>query len=209
MPSVNDTTQQTDEYVPQENFNPKPVNSLKTILLIVVGLVFVSAIAFAGFWYGKKSQAPVVPEKESTPSTEEAKEELPTEVDETAGWKTYTNGELTFKYPAEWVVASNNLSITGANPKVTLYVAKKDSTLMNECMKRSTVISTEEYVLVKFTAVTGIPACSDENASSRDAWVVQSEESYAPGISYMYSTTDNPEAEVILGKILSTFKFTD
>jgi len=110
MPSVTDSTQQENETFPQQNFTPKPVGPLKTILLGVVGLVFVSAIAFAGFWYGKNSQTSVSSEKEATPSTEAVKEELPAVVDETAGWKTYVSSAHNFsvKYPPTWIATEGN-----------------------------------------------------------------------------------------------------
>jgi len=104
MPSVTDATQQTNETFPQQNLTPKPASRLKTILMVIVGLVFVSSVAFAGFWYGKNSQAPVSPEKEATSSTETVKEELPVEVDETAGWETYNNETYGYslRYPDGW-----------------------------------------------------------------------------------------------------------
>jgi hypothetical protein len=134
MPSVNDTTQQINENFPQQNFTPKPVSPLKTILLIVVGLVFVSAVACTAFLYGKNSQTPVVQEKEATSSTEKAKEELPVAVDETAGWKTYTNTKYGYsiKYPEDAVVkefggsvASECVSIVYKLNSIT--IASKDA----------------------------------------------------------------------------------
>ncbi|PIS21352.1 hypothetical protein COY33_01255 [candidate division WWE3 bacterium CG_4_10_14_0_2_um_filter_42_7] len=107
MPSVKDTTQQENETFPQQNFTPKPANPFKTILLIVVGLILFSSVAYAGFWYGQKSQTPVkeTTEKETTSSPEKAKEELPVEVDETAGWKTYRSScGFQLKYPTSWNV---------------------------------------------------------------------------------------------------------
>jgi len=113
MPLVKDMPQQENETFPQTNFTPKAASPLKTILLIVVGLVFVSAIAFAGFWYGQKSQTPIVPEKEATTSTEKAKEELPPVTDETAGWKTYVNQnfKFSFRYPEELVYGTDKSGI--------------------------------------------------------------------------------------------------
>ena len=109
VPSVTNTTQQENETFPQQNFSPKPVNPLKTILLVLIGVILISSIACVAFWYGRNSQTPVVSEEdaeEATPSTEKAKEELPVATDETAGWKTYvysdTQNELEFKYPEEW-----------------------------------------------------------------------------------------------------------
>ena len=107
MPSVKDTTQQVNETFPQTNFTPKPGSPLKTVLLIFVGLVFVSASAFAGFWYGKNSQAPVSTEKEATPSTEK----VPAEIDETAGWKKFSEADLVkfeLSVPAMWTWSIRN-----------------------------------------------------------------------------------------------------
>jgi hypothetical protein len=90
MPSVNDTTQQVNETFPQQNFTPKPASPLKTILLIVLGLIFVSAIAFAGYWYGKRGVAlpwqetPAQPGKSSNPSKVE--------------WKTFSDKDLKFSF---------------------------------------------------------------------------------------------------------------
>jgi hypothetical protein len=228
MPSVNDTTQQINENFPQENFNPKPASPLKTILLIVVGLVFVSAVACTAFLYGKNSQ-PVAPggsedlevvEKEATDSTEKAKEELPAEVDETSGWKTYSNKthEYSIRFPADYETV---LAKDYANPEDSVAIENKDK-------KISIGFSTDAW--------TGVCANSSSCEKTRSMSITligksYSTEEYYMNKDYPYATysfqveegiTTNKKTTLYLkadyGKpndyeeifqILSTFKFTD
>lgn len=90
MPLVKNTTEQINEPIFQEGFNPKPVNPLKTVILIVLGLIFVSAIAFAGYWYRKRSVA--LPGQE-TP-TQSGKSPNVSAVE----WKTFSDKDLKFSF---------------------------------------------------------------------------------------------------------------
>lgn len=127
--------------------------------------------------------------------------------DITANWQTYTNSDLSFKYPDNWVV--DNYSITSNSPKVKLVVVPNNSTLMNECMEEISSQTSNGYFVKKFTRVTTGQMCGTTDATPREIWVIPSSTKYAPGISYQYSSTEAVQAEKLFDQILSTLKFTE
>lgn len=125
--------------------------------------------------------------------------------EETVNWKTFSNNDLSFKYPQNWNLV--NARIEGSDPKVTIYTVDKSSALMNECMQ---LLSTEEQngvYLKKFSRVVIGEMCSANDTTPREIWVVAQKDSYTPGISYLYSVTEETRALKIFDQILSTFKF--
>ena len=126
--------------------------------------------------------------------------------DPTTNWKIYSNNELTFKYPSGWIIKNNQI-FNDLGHNITIYIVSKDSTLMNECMKLDTIERKTDYVIKKFSRVTTGEMCSTDDPTSREMWVIPSENEYSPGINYSYTTEYNPEAEYIFKQILSTFKF--
>jgi len=84
-----------------EQSAPKPASPIKLVTIVFGIFALVGVSAYAGYWYGKNSQTPISSEKETT-ATEKVKEELPSVIDETARWKTYTGAGLEFKYPFDW-----------------------------------------------------------------------------------------------------------
>ena len=190
--------------------NPKPKFSLilTGILLLVLGGV-------GGFLLGRQSLQPksttttqVTPLPSETPVEERVTETpsaIPT-LDPTAEWKTYENRNLSFKYPPAQTVEPYR--IIGVNPNFIIYIASKDSSpLMNECMKIDEIEKKNNFVIKKFSRVTTGERCSTNDSSPREIWIVPTEEDFLPGIAYVYSAKDNPEAEEIFNLILSTFKF--
>jgi len=128
-------------------------------------------------------------------------------LDPTANWKTYTNNELSFKYPPSWTAETHR--IIANNPNIVIYIAAGGSTLMNECMKLEKIEKKDNLVIKKFAGITAGEMCSTNDVNSREIWIIPSENAYSPGISYNYSTKDNPQAEDLFDLILSTFKFLD
>ena len=135
-------------------------------------------------------------------------DETPTPTtDPTANWKIYTNNELSFKYPPSWTAETHR--IIANNPNIVIYIATGGSTLMNECMKLEKIEKKDNLVIKKFAGITAGEMCSTNDVNSREIWIIPSENAYSPGISYNYSTKDNPQAEDLFDLILSTFKFLD
>lgn len=174
--------------------------------LAPVLIVILIALIVGGYLLYQKQTKPVVFQPVAQPSPSPVISSAPTGAGETANWKTYTNKNLSFKYPSEWSV--NGVVITSNSPKVRMVVAPKDSTLMNECMERTGEETKNGLIVKRFTRVTTGAMCSTSDSSPREIWVVPSKDVYAPGISYEYSVTEGQQAEEILDQILSTFKFT-
>lgn len=122
-------------------------------------------------------------------------------------WKTYSNNELSFKHPPDWITEINRIIATSLD--IVIYIVTKDSTLMNECMKLDTTEKKNGFVIKKFSRVTTGAMCSTNDSSRREIWVVPTENDYSPGINYSYTVKDNPQAKNIFNQILSTFKFTN
>jgi len=61
----------------------------------------------------------------------------------------------------------------------------------------------------KFSRVTTGEMCATSDSTPREIWIMKSPSIYAPGVSYKYSSTEEPQAEAIFDQILSTFKFLD
>lgn len=120
-------------------------------------------------------------------------------------WKTFSNDELSFKYPANWTLQNNR--IIGTSPNVVISIATKNSTLMNECMQLKGVGISPGQVVKKYISATIGEMCQGPDPDIVELWIVPTEEAYSPGINYRYSTKDNPAAENIYNQIHSTFKF--
>lgn len=190
----------------------KTTNYPKIILSAILGLSLLVGAAYAGYWYGtqqvQQPEEPIPPI--SQPTTKPISTPTQPTTDPTASWKTYTNGDLYFKYPPHWTLSPyGGPVIHGTNPKVRIVAVTKESTLMNECMKEDGFIETEDFVVIFFSRVAIAPACLTNDLSPREIWVIPNKDTYSPGISYSYSANDNPEAEIIFNQILSTFKFLD
>jgi len=127
------------------------------------------------------------------------------QADSTANWKTYSNNELSFRYPSNWSIENNQ--IVGSNPDVIISVVPKDSTLMNECMRVEAIENKTGFVVKKFSRVTTGEMCATDDSSPREMWIMPTETDYAPGLSYRYTTKGNPDAESIFNQIHLSFKF--
>ena len=99
--------------------------------------------------------------------------------------------------------------LTGENPNIVIYIATKESTLMNECMKLDATEKRNGFIVKKFSRVTTGEMCATNDPSPREIWIVPTEDDYSPGLSYSYTTKGSPETENIFDQILSTFKFTN
>mgnify|MGYP001593933360 CR=1 FL=1 len=128
---------------------------------------------------------------------------------QTVGWKTFNRNGMLFKYPQEWVINTSSDIISSRVPPITLVAVPKDRTLMNECMDMISTSMVSDVVVKKFARVSAGEMCTTDDTSSRQIWVVESEDSYSPGLFYQYSAQDSVSAEKIFDQILSTFKFLD
>jgi len=187
--------------------------------LIVILLVGIGGV-YAGIQIGKKQvmmkPSPVIPtiiptqvlEPTTIPTQVPETTNIPTP-DDTTNWKTYTNSDLTFRYPSTWDASKTLPSrIEGSNLSVTIDVVDKNSTLMNECMQITSTNTNNGVVVKKFSRVTTGEMCSTNDGTPREIWIVPRQDAYTPGISFRYSSVDEANATKIFGQILSTFKFT-
>jgi hypothetical protein len=203
-PSSNQPTQQPDTLQPVSpsssvEVKPQRLSKSKGILWIGVALMVLALVGVGAYYLGFRKTA-------SFSAPEPTPTQTPTSTpDPTADWKTYKNSELSFKYPQDWT--TEEIRIIGTNPEVIISVATKDSSLMTECMKLDTTEKESKFVIKKFSRITTGEMCSTSDSSPREIWVVPTEDDYSPGISYRYTSKDNPEAENILNQILSTFEF--
>jgi len=203
--------QKTTPPAQKETPAPKP-----RFISVLIGILLLALFGVGGFLLGRQSAQPkstlttaqITSMPSENPKHEEETLEIPTATptpNPTADWETYENNDFSFKYPQSWTVESHR--ITGTNPNVIISIVGKDSTLMNECMKLYETKRNNNLVIKKFSRVATGEMCATNDSSQREIWIIPSEESYSPGISYTYSTKDNPEAEEIFNLLLSTFKF--
>ncbi|MCL4365813.1 hypothetical protein M1437_01135 [Patescibacteria group bacterium] len=180
-----------------------------TPILILVGVVIVGGLLGGAYFFGKSQVA-----KPQTQNQVVSQTPLPvvstkpaSSSDETANWKTYSNNDLSFKYPSGW--SSDGMIITSSSPTIKLTVVQKDGTLMNECMQVESEETKKGLVVKKFTSMTTGAMCSAFDPNSREIWVIPSKNASSPGISYQYSALESQQAEEIFNQILSAFRFTD
>lgn len=179
-------------------------------VLILVGILVLATVA-GGVYLFSQFQAsklqppnPVVTSQTPSPTTS-ASSPVPNGTGETANWKTYTNKDLSFKYPSDWSV--DDTVITATSPRVKIVIVSEDSTLMNECMEKIAEEIKNSLVVKKFARVITGAMCSTSDSTPREIWIVPSKDAYSPGISYGYSATESQQAEEIFDQILSTFRF--
>ena len=202
---------------PEKKFSPSPSQTIpdskSKLSLILVGILLLALGGVGGFLLGRQSLQPkstttaqVTPLPSETPVAERVTETPSATPNPTAEWKTYENSDLSFKYPPAQTVEPYR--IIGVNPNFIIYIASKDSSpLMNECMKIDEIEKKNNLVIKKFSRVTTGEMCSTNDSNPREIWIVPTEEDFLPGIAYVYSAKDNPEAEEIFNLIISTFKF--
>lgn len=125
--------------------------------------------------------------------------------DPTANWKTYISSDMTFKYPSNWTISG--FVITSDTKKISIYIAPKDSTLMNECMQETSSAAGNGYFVRRFSRISSGKMCQTDDTTAREIWVIPTKSAYSPGIAFRYSSSDSVYAESVFGQILSTFKF--
>lgn len=168
-------------------------------------IILLLAAAVGGYLvYSRKIN---LPQKQivQTPASEVSP--MPTSTEETVMWETYTSKDIYFKYPSNWNISGTE--ITSSFPKIRIVVIPKNSTLMNECMEKTSEEVKNGITIKKFKRVTTGAMCESFDSNPREIWIILGKESYSPGISYRYSVSENKQAEEIFDQILSTFKFLD
>ena len=71
--------------------------------ILILVFVVIAVVAGGAYYFGKLSASP------KTPATEISQTSKPStkSTDETADWKTFTNGKLIFKYPTRWEITED------------------------------------------------------------------------------------------------------
>lgn len=176
---------------------------------ILIGLLLAGGL-FAAYYLGAQShsedQKPAITQTNNTSPDSQSSSAPPADSNkEVTNWKTYEDEELSFKYPQGWNASEGPfVEITSDVPKVRIITA--GSGLMNECMERVREEEKNGLFIIRFNRFTTGEMCKTDDSTPREVWVVSSKESYGPGISYSYSSSE-PAAEEILNQIISTFKF--
>jgi hypothetical protein len=124
----------------------------------------------------------------------------------TAHWKTFASTDMTFQYPPKWELKGNRIATD--SPNITLTIVPKDGEIMNECMQLVGTTSAPGYVVKKFIRIITGEACATGDPTPREIWVVPTQSSFSPGISFSYVATEATEAGKIFTQLVSTFKFT-
>lgn len=196
-------------------------NTFLVVLLIILFFIASGIVVYAVYQNNqlKKQIAQLKTQTNQNPSTpdqltpslssEQLADSKPSpSPDPTENWKTYSNNELSFKYPSDWTVDKvHNNRIISSDSKIIINIANSDSTLMTECMELDNIEKEDQLVVKHFSRVTTGEMCSTNDPSPREKWIIPNQNSYSPGISYNYTTNENPEAKETFNQILSTFKF--
>lgn len=183
------------------------MNRQKGIAPILIVLLIAAAVG--GYLiYQKQTKPSIVPQSVTQSSPSPVASSVATSSAETTNWKTYKDNNLSFKYPSEWSTSTRSI-ITANSPKIRLSVIPNDSTLMNECMEEKSTETKNALVVKKFKRVTVGAMCATSDSTAREIWIMKHETIYAPGVSYVYSSTESLQAETIFDQILSTLKFID
>lgn len=173
---------------------------LAPIILVII----VAAVALGGYllWSNySNNKTKVAPTKQTaqvSPTPNEIANSLTI---------TYTNKDLVFKYPYTWNISGSTL--TSGSPKIKLVAVPKGGSLVNECMQKISEETKYGLVVERFTRITTGQMCSGFDSITKEIWVVPTKGVYSPGISYVYSASENKQAESIFDQILYTFKFLD
>jgi len=202
-----------------------PKNTWKIVALVIIGILVLAGAAWGGYyWWQNRSGSPTACTQEAKlcpdgsytsrtgPNCEFAAcpsvllSTTATSYD-TANWKIFTNTDLSFKYPQSWSIANN--IITAISPKIRMTVITSDGALMAECMQEISTETMNNLFIKKLSRIASGEMCSASDLTPREIWIMKSSTTYAPGIDYEYSSTEESQAEAIFNQILSTFKFTD
>jgi hypothetical protein len=177
------------------------------ILIVII----IALVAVAGAYYFGTLKRDALPIPTQTPSpiaTNTPIQVLPTTkptTDPTASWKTYSNGEFSFKYPNTWNI--EGIKIYKADRSIEMWAFGSDGSLYNECKKLDNTQIIGNLRIKSFSGVTSSEMCGPINLTLREKWIVKVEgEGFQPGLQYSYRTTSS-DAEEIFEQILSTFKF--
>jgi hypothetical protein len=180
-------------------------NIVLTVALILLFLIMAAALGYLGYQnYQLRLQisnlssntTQLLPTPTASPATNSGT---------VSNWKTYKNSDLSFEYPESWTL--NGFQLQGNSPNIVVNIVTKGSTLMNECMKKDSIEDKGGFVVKRFSRVTTGEMCSTSDGTPREIWIIPSETSYSPGISFRYSENDSKKAEEIFTKLVSTFKF--
>lgn len=129
----------------------------------------------------------------------------------TANWKTYTNSDLSFKYPTEWKEGTAVGSIVANVDGAGINAFTKDMPMYNECMKVDKTDIVDGKMVKYYSYAYSTEACSNQgNIGNYEVWITKAGgDGYQPGIIYSYNTTAFPNSFNIFKQILTTFKFTN
>ncbi|VVA43918.1 hypothetical protein CANDROIZ_310001 [Candidatus Roizmanbacteria bacterium] len=219
------------------DFQPKP-NYLKITIFSVLIVIAIGLITYLFFQNQKLQQQvlnpPISPTIQVPTSEPQKTSSISIPTDETAGWKTYVNKELSieFKYPQNWKSVSDckfgTICFSSENFEQTVnevgdgggfYIAKKGGLFSISSSPKDTTINLDNYCHPGGPLF--ISSCVDTKVERFDAKKrilnIQDSTEYASEIGIMtnqflimlgqnYSSQSDKN---ILDQILSTFKFVD
>lgn len=177
-----------------------PKSSIKYATLITFLIIlFISLVGYFIIYPNKQSTQYDLAESVAIPE----QNQVPSEMD---NWKTYSNRTLSFKYPPTFTqkYPGNPTILFNSSNQVEIYITE-ESTMMNECMVELAFENKSGFVVRKFEDLVtkDSDACSAKVVSVKEAWAVQTSQSYGPGIQISYPI----ENEQLINQIISTVRF--
>jgi len=179
---------------------PVPSKSKIPVWLIILLVLFVGLSSYLLFQNFQLKNQLIGSSGQTTSPSPSSTPTIP------ADWSTFDNSEYSFKYPNTWQINDNEIkSIT---PEIVLWAFSSDDPMYNECMKIDYTKTINGLMIKKYSAVSTAEACSSGDLTPRELWISKAGgEGFAPGIQYIYKSTEGSEAEKIFDQIVSTFKF--
>lgn len=169
------------------------------LIVIVIALVAIAAAYYFGTQKVSILPTATITPIQATPTTK------PT-ADPTASWKTYSNGEFSFKYPDTWSI--DGIKMFKSDRSIEMWAFGTDGSMYNECKNLDNTQIIGNLRIKSFSGVTTSEMCDPVNLTLREKWIVKVDgEGFQPGLQYSYRTSST-DAEEIFNQILSTFKFT-
>lgn len=196
-------------------------------VFLLVGVLVIALIAGGAFYIGRNTvpapqndsiqKAQINQTSNPTPEASSKQPEPSSVSDETTGWKTYSNANYSFKYPADWTLSTseylNSVSLTNPNKTVSITISegqypygyggevkfdKKDIKVM---------VSGKEYS-VKENTTNDTEVFVDFKLDSTKDYHVLFGTGYPGGFGGKTSKEDYYNAKPTILQILSSFKFT-
>jgi len=193
---------------PIQPSKPEEYTSPKLLLFLILTLIGVSSYFGYQNWQLKQqiSQNQPTPTSivtsTSAPNPTATSPEMINNTDDNR-WTEYTDSFLSFKHPKHWI--KNGVTVTGIDPSIRIVIAD-NSSMMNECMEQMTIETKSGFVIRNFKSITTGEMCSGSNPTEAEIWIVNTKDSYGPGLQIRYSSADQRTTQ-ILNNLISSFSF--